>query len=89
MTKKDNNKLKQKICKILKKVAPQITDFNLKQFSNGKSITDLKIIDSLNFVTLLCELENVFGVKLTPEVVSIENFETLEKIIKFLRAKIQ
>jgi len=89
MIKKNSSELKQQICKILKKVSPQITDGNLKQILNGKSITDLKIIDSLNLVALLCELETVFGVTLTPEDVSIKNFETLEKIIKILRAKIQ
>jgi len=78
---------KKEICKILKRVAPQITKQTLREIQNGKSITDLKVIDSLNLVALLCELEAVFGVKLEPEDVSIENFETLEKITKILQAK--
>ena len=79
----------KEICAILKRVAPQITEQTLREIKIGKSITDLKIIDSLNLVALLCELESVFGVKLEPEDVNIANFETLPKIIKVLRAKIQ
>lgn len=85
--KKNPQILKKEICEILKRVAPQITKQTLREIQNGKSITDLKVIDSLNLVALLCELELVFGVKLEPEDVSIEKFETLEKIIKILQAK--
>lgn len=85
--KKNSAQIEKEICEILKRINPQLTKQAILEIRRGKSITDLKIIDSLNLVALLCELENSFGIQLGPEDVAIENFQTLETIKKILRSK--
>lgn len=84
---KNSAQIEKEICEILKRINPQLTKQAILEIRKGKSITDLKIIDSLNLVALLCELENAFGIQLDPEDVAIEKFQTLEAIKKILRSK--
>ena len=81
------NFLKKHFFEVIKKICPQISDQTLQQIEKGKSIFDLKIIDSLNLVNLLCELEIFYKIKLEAEDVTIKNFDTLPKIKKIIKAK--
>lgn len=87
MKTKEKN-IDEKICKVMKSISPQISERILKEILSGKSITDFKIIDSLNLVAFLCELEAAFNIKLDAQDVAIENFETIKKIKEMLQKKL-
>jgi methoxymalonate biosynthesis acyl carrier protein len=47
-------------------------------------LLDSGMLDSLSFVTLLVELEEEFGTKISPEDVEIDQFSSIAKIAEFV-----
>jgi acyl carrier protein len=59
----------------------------LPPVENDTKLIESGILDSLSVLNLVLFLEKKFGVKVAPEDIVQENFETVERIIKYLRDK--
>jgi acyl carrier protein len=55
--------------------------------SNDLLWTD-KILDSITIVELIVEIEHEYGIKIPMNEVVIENFETVDLIVKYIESKI-
>ena len=47
-----------------------------------------KILDSITIVELIVEIEHEYGIKIPMNEVVIENFETVDLIVKYIESKI-
>lgn len=72
----------------------QIKDFIIKTFMFDKgslrddqSLFASGIIDSLGFIKLLAFIEKTFSVSIKPSEVVIENFDSVNKIVKLIEKK--
>lgn len=52
------------------------------------NLLEEEIIDSLGIFTLVAFIESRFSVKITPEEVNLDNFETLAAISAFVESKL-
>ena len=55
---------------------------------DNESLFESGIIDSLGFIKLLAFIERTFGVSINIKEITIDNFNTVEKIVKILEKKI-
>lgn len=76
-------------------VTPTIRQYISDEFVRDGSTIDedtnlleQEIIDSLGIFTLIAFIENRFGVRVTPEEVNLENFETLGAISSLVQRKL-
>jgi acyl carrier protein len=60
---------------------------NLLPIKNDTALIESGILDSLSILKLVLFIEDRFGVKVSPEDVVPENFETVEAICSYLRSK--
>ncbi|MBT8386157.1 MAG: acyl carrier protein [Ignavibacteria bacterium] len=74
-----------------------IKEYIITEFHKGHSKTDLDdseslidsgVIDSLAIMKLLTFLEDAFNIKLGPDEIVLENFETLDSISKLVERKL-
>lgn len=79
----------------MSEVARAIKEFISQEFMRDGSelgeATDLleeEIIDSLGIFTLIAFIEDRFKVKVEPEEVNLENFETLEAMSRMVESKL-
>lgn len=63
---------------ILKKIKPSV------EFEQVRGILDSGYLDSLEFMNLITELGQRFGVELGVDEITPENFDTMEKIEKMI-----
>lgn len=75
-------------------VGADIKEFVKKEFMTGgrelhddTNLLEEEIIDSLGIFTLVSFVEDNFGVKVEPEEVNLENFETVEAVAKLVQSK--
>ena len=76
-------------------VTPVIRQFIMDEFVRDRSTIDeatnlleQEIIDSLGIFTLIAFIEDRFGVRVAPEEVNLENFETLGAISSLVEQKL-
>lgn len=50
-------------------------------------VIDEGILDSMGFVRLLAELERVFGVTIRVAELDLEDFRTMERVVRFVQAR--
>lgn len=62
-------------------------DREASELSNDVSLIQEGIIDSLGIFMLVSFIDNQFGVKVEPEDVVLENFETVSKIKELIVAR--
>jgi acyl carrier protein len=62
-------------------------DLNLGELTDGTSLIDAGVLDSLFVVDLVAFLERRFAISIQPEDVSPENFETLATIGRLVASK--
>ena len=65
-----------------------VSDRTEDNLSNTDNLIESGILDSLGIIKLITYLEESYSIKVTDEELSIENFETIEAISRFLRNKI-
>lgn len=58
------------------------------ELTEATNLLEEDIVDSLALFTLIAFIEERFQVKLDPEEVNFENFETLETITKLVESKL-
>ena len=75
-------------------IKKDIKEFILDEFSPEESqlkdnilLFDAGIIDSLGMVKLTAFIKESYGVNINPSEVTMENFNTIEKIAKFISEK--
>lgn len=54
-------------------------------FADNESLYENGVLDSLKIVQLMVYLEDTFKIKINPSDMHIEDFETLESIVKFVK----
>lgn len=67
--------MNEKIYKILSDIQPA------NDFSYSKNFVEDGLLDSFDIISLVIELENVFGVKVPGVAVVPENFSSVESIV--------
>ena len=72
-----------------------ITEFISKEFLNGASrpdedtnLIESDIIDSLGIFTLVSFIEGHFDIKVEPDEVTIENFESVDAVTRLVESKL-
>jgi len=69
---------REAILEILKKIKPSV------DFEQVRGILDNGYLDSLEFMNLITELGQRFGVELSVDEITPENFDTMETIEKMI-----
>ena len=59
----------------------------LAVFNDNENIFEIGLVNSLFAMKLIRYVENEFHVELTPDDMEIENFSTVDNIMKFIREK--
>ena len=58
------------------------------QLDNSQSLFESGIIDSMQFIILLNFIEKKFGVTIKMSGISIENFDSIDKIVKVVNRRL-
>lgn len=59
-----------------------------KQIKNDEPLFTGGVIDSLGHIKLICFIEKEFGISVKMEEITIENFDTIDRISGFVKNKI-
>ena len=77
-----------------KEIKEEIREFIIKNFMKGKgilkdndSLFEGNVIDSFGILELISFIEKNFKVAVNPSEVTIENFNSVDKIAKFIEGK--
>lgn len=62
-------------------------DVDLGKIKDDDSLLDSGILDSLGVVKLMAFIEERFKIVVGPAEVTMDNFDTIEKILKYVAAK--
>jgi acyl carrier protein len=52
-----------------------------------ESLWESKILDSISIVELVVEIENEYSISIPFNEIIVENFETVERIVKYISSK--
>lgn len=69
---------KEKLLRILKEINPDV------EYETETALVDDGIFDSLEVMTIVTDIEDVFRVSIDPEEVIAENFNSLEMMLKLI-----
>lgn len=69
---------KEKLLRILKEINPDV------EYETETALVDDGIFDSLEVMTIVTDIEDVFHVSIDPEEVIAENFNSLEMMLKLI-----
>ncbi len=71
--------IKEQILEVLNELHPEVEDFDsIKELVHGGTL------NSLDIVTLVAELSDIFDIEIPPSEISYENFDTLEGLVKMV-----
>lgn len=73
--------------------APELLDFvkslvpkhYKKPVDENTSLFASSVLDSMNMIALITHVESQYGVTVAPSEVSLENFDTVERIAEYVR----
>jgi acyl carrier protein len=66
----------------------KIEEITFSQVGLTDSLWEEKVLDSISIVELVVELENQFNIKVPFNEIVTDNFETVERIVNYLKSKI-
>jgi D-alanine--poly(phosphoribitol) ligase subunit 2 len=69
-------------------IIDKIEEITFTEVSPTDSLWEEKVLDSITIVELVVELENEFKIKVPFNEIITENFETVERIVAYLKGKI-
>lgn len=70
---------KEQIVEVLSELHPEIDDFDsIKELVHGGTL------NSLDIVTLVAELSDIFDIEIPPQEIAYENFDTLDGLVKMV-----
>ena len=80
------DEISAKVMNILQQFVSQTLNLNF-ELDDEISLVDGGIIDSLSLVTLIQILQEAFDIRITPNEITIENFDTAESISSMIKSK--
>jgi len=69
-------------------IIDKIEEITFTEVGPTDSLWEEKVLDSITIVELVVELENEFKIKVPFNEIVTENFETVERIVTYLKSKI-
>ena len=69
-------------------IIDKIEEITFTEVGPTDSLWEEKVLDSITIVELVVELENEFKIKVPFNEIVTENFETVERIVAYLKGKI-
>lgn len=66
----------------------KIEEITFTEVSPTDSLWEEKVLDSISIVELVVELEKEYDIKVPFNEIVTENFETVERIVAYLKSKI-
>jgi len=73
---------------LLKYIADNFAAGNATAVDAETSLFQGQVLDSLNLVELITFVESQFGIKVAPSEVSIDNLDTVSRIVGFIQRKL-
>ena len=65
----------------------KIEEIAFETVSKNDSLWESRVLDSITIVELAVEIETEYGIKIGFDEIIVENFETVEKLINFVKSK--
>jgi acyl carrier protein len=65
----------------------KIDELAFTKVTKTDKLWESKILDSISIVELVVEIENEFSIKVPFNEIVVENFETIELIMKYIQSK--
>lgn len=65
----------------------KIEELAFTKVTKSEKLWESKILDSISIVELVVEIENEFSIKVPFNEIVVENFETIELIMKYIESK--
>lgn len=65
----------------------KIEEIAFETVAENDSLWESRVLDSITIVELAVEIEGEYGIKVGFDEIIVENFETIERIIKFIESK--
>lgn len=72
---------------ILEFIQNELIDDSDTELSVDMSLFQDRLLDSLNLVSLMNFLEKTFGIKINTSEVTLENLDSIQKMIEFVQKK--
>jgi len=69
-------------------IIDKIEEITFTEVGPTDSLWEEKVLDSITIVELVVELENEYNIKVPFNEIITENFETVERIVAYLKGKI-
>ncbi len=69
-------------------IIDKIEEITFTEVGPTDSLWEEKVLDSITIVELVVELENEYKIKIPFNEIVTENFETVERIVAYLKGKI-
>jgi D-alanine--poly(phosphoribitol) ligase subunit 2 len=69
-------------------ILDKIEEITFTEVSQTDSLWEGKVLDSISIVELVVELEKEYNIKVPFNEIVTENFETVERIVTYLKSKI-
>lgn len=69
-------------------IIDKIEEITFTEVGPTDSLWEEKVLDSITIVELVVELENEYKIKIPFNEIVTENFETVERIVAYLKSKI-
>lgn len=73
--------MREDILNILKKIRPDI------DFEKESLLISEELLDSFDIISFLMEVLKTFSIEINLEEISVENFDSLDRIIRFIEKK--
>ena len=71
--------MKNAILEILNETRPEF------EFEEGVNFIDSGYLDSFDIITLICDLENAFDIKINGSLIVPENFQSVDSILNLVK----
>ncbi len=65
----------------------KIEELAFTKVTKSELLWESKILDSISIVELVVEIENEYSIKVPFNEIVVENFETIEKMMKYIHSK--
>lgn len=70
-------------------ITDKIEEITFTEVSPTDSLWEEKVLDSISIVELVVELEKEYNINVPFNEIVTENFETVERIVSYLKSKVE
>ncbi len=68
----------EKLLELLGRVVPDV------DFKNNSSLVEEGLLDSIDIVSIISEIETVYGIEIDPDEIDPDNFQSASAILKMI-----